>query len=314
MSGPTLRRFRFGVQAKSAPDGRTWRELARRCEGLGYDVLTIPDHLDDQLAPLLALQAAADATTSLRIGTLVLDNDYRHPVVLAKELATLDLLSDGRLEIGLGAGWMVSDYQQSGIAYDTPGVRVDRFTEGLAIIQAAFGPEPFDHVGHHYQVTGYRGTPRAVQGPRPPILIGGGGRRVLELAARQADIVGINASLHSGTIDQTTLATMTAESVDAKLAWVRAAAKGRRAFPELNVRVFLVEVTHDRAGALARLAQFTGFTAEELADSPFALVGPPEALAEDLLARRQRWGFSYVIVGADQVEAFAPVVAALAGR
>jgi len=274
----------------------------------------MPDHFGDQLAPIPALQMAADVTSSLRVGALVFDNDYKHPVVLAKELATIDLLSEGRLEIGLGAGWMVSDYEQSGIPYDAARVRVDRFEEGLSVMKRAFAEAAFDFAGTHYTVTGYNGLPKPVQTPHPPILIGGGGKRVLGIAAREADIVGINGTMESGVIDAAVLRTMTAASVDEKAAIVVTAAGPRLADIEMNVRAFMVNVTDDRKAGMERISGFTGFTVEEVAESPFALIGNPEQLAEDLLARRERWGFSYVIVGAADIEAFAPVVSLLAGR
>lgn len=309
------RPFRFGIQSTTAGGRHGWVELARAAESLGYSTLTMPDHFTDQLAPVPALQCAADATTTLRLGALVYDNDYKHPVVLAKELATMDVLSDGRVEIGLGAGWQVSDYEQSGIAYDPPGVRIDRFLEGLAVIKGALGPEPFSFAGEHYTITGYNGLPKPVQQPAPPVLIGGGGPRVLRIAAREADIVGVNPALTAGVIDQHTFASATAESTDEKLAIVREAAEaaGRLDQIELNVRTFMVMVTDDVTGALETLSHFAGAPPEAVAESPYALVGPPSKLAEDLQARRERWGFSYVIVSQSDLEAFAPVVAELAG-
>lgn len=312
MSHP--RPFRFGVQCTTVGSRHEWVELARKVEALGYSTLTMPDHFTDQLAPVPALQSAADATTTLRVGALVFDNDYKHPVVLAKELATLDVLSDGRLEIGLGAGWQISDYEQSGIPYDPPGVRIDRFLEGLAVIRGALGPEPFSFSGEHYTITGYNGLPKPVQQPAPPILIGGGGPRVLRIAAREADIVGVNPSLTAGVIDQRTFATATAESTDEKLAIVREAAGDRLDRIELNVRTFMVMVTDDVTHSLEAVANFAGSEPEAVNQSPYALVGPPSKLIEDLLARRERWGFSYVIVGQSEIEAFAPVVAELAGQ
>src|SRR3954466_10249251 len=147
------RPFRFGVQMSKPPAGETWQEVARRIEAMGYSSLHLPDHFGDQLAPVPAMMSAAEATTALKVGALVLDNDYKHPVVLAKEMATIDVLSGGRVELGLGAGWMISDYEQSGIAYDQPSVRVDRFEEGLAIIKGLLGPDPVTFEGAHYQVT-----------------------------------------------------------------------------------------------------------------------------------------------------------------
>src|SRR5713226_1724038 len=167
------RPFRFAVQAHSAGSAHEWRETARSAEAMGYAALYLPDHFTDQLGPIAALMAAADATTRLRVGSLVLDNDYRHPVVLAKEAATLDLLSDGRFDLGLGAGWMATDYEQAGIPYDSPGTRISRMEGGLKIIKGMFAGEPFTFSGEHYQVKGIEGSPRPVQEPHPPILLGG---------------------------------------------------------------------------------------------------------------------------------------------
>lgn len=308
----THRPFRFGIQASGASSRAEWVDLARRAEGHGFDVLTMPDHFGDQLAPMPAMMTAADVTEALRVCALVFDNDYKHPVVLAKELATMDLLSDGRMEIGLGAGWMRSDYDQAGIAYDSPGVRIDRFVEGLHIVRRAMQPGAFSHSGSHYTITDYDGLPKPVQSA-PPVLIGGGGKRVLGIAAREADIVGINPSMHAGVIDGEAFNHMTAEAVDEKVAWVRAAAGERFAQIELNIRAFLVNVTPDGAAARERLAGALGVPAAMLETSPFALIGPPDELVERLLERRERWGFSYVIVGQEDVEKFAPVVAALRG-
>jgi probable F420-dependent oxidoreductase len=273
----------------------------------------MPDHFGDQLAPVPAMMTAADATSDLRVCALVFDNDYKHPVVLAKELATMDLLSDGRVEIGLGAGWMISDYEQLGIPYDTPGVRIDRFLEGLSIIKQCLQPEAFSHTGTHYTITGYNGLPKPAQA-KVPVLIGGGGKRVLGIAAREADIVGINPSMAAGVVGPEAFAHMTASAVDEKIAIVRAAAGDRIGDIELNIRAFLVNVTDDGAGARSRLSGMLGVEEEMLLSSPFALIGSPAELIERLLARREQWGFSYVIVGAEDVDKFAPVVAALAGQ
>lgn len=307
------RPFRFGIQASTARTRSEWVDLARRAEGHGFDVLTMPDHFGDQLAPMPAMMTAADVTEALRVCALVFDNDYKHPVVLAKELATMDLLSDGRMEIGLGAGWMRSDYDQAGIAYDSPGVRIDRFLEGLHIVRRCMQPGAFSFAGNHYTITDYDGLPKPVQSA-PPVLIGGGGKRVLGIAAREADIVGINPSLHAGVVNAEAFNHMTAESVDEKVAIVRAAAGERMSSIEMNIRAFLVNVTDDGAGARERLSGALGVPASMLQTSPFALIGPPDELVERLLERRERWGFSYVIVGQDDVEKFAPVVAALRGK
>ena len=306
--------FRFGVQASTAADSAEWTQLARKVESLGYSTLTMPDHFGNQLAPVPALMAAAAVTTTLRVGALVWDNDYKHPVVLAKELATIDVLSGGRLEIGIGAGWMASDYEQSGIRFDSNKVRVDRFAEGLAVIKGAMSGEPFSFAGEHYTITDHLGTPRPVQAPCPPLLIGGGGKRVLSIAARQADIIGINGTLADGVAGPEAIASMTADAVDEKVAIVHATAGHRIDDIELNIRAFMVRVTDDREAAIQQVADFVQVDPALVVESPFALIGTPAQMIDDLLRRRQRWGFSYVIVGAEDVESFAPVVAELAGQ
>lgn len=311
MSHP--RRFRFGVQASTAPNGANWAALARKVEGLGYSSLFMPDHFGEQLAPVPALMAAADATSTLRVGALVFDNDYKHPVVLAKELATIDVLSDGRLEIGLGAGWMNTDYEQSGIPHDPAGVRVSRMEEGIAVIKGLFAEGAFDFSGEHYRITGLDGLPKPVQDPHPPLLIGGGGRRVLSIAAREADIVGINPSLSSGAIDGNTTADATGAAMDRKVGWVREAAGARFDDIELNILMFGAMVTDDRETTAASVAPLFGMTAEEVLDAPSALIGNHEQMADTLRERRDRWGLSYFVIQADAMDALAPVVAQLAG-
>ncbi|MHB1130289.1 MAG: TIGR03621 family F420-dependent LLM class oxidoreductase [Ilumatobacteraceae bacterium] len=309
-----IKPFRFGIQVSSQPDRASWVNLAKRTEANGFDVLTMPDHFSDQLAPIPALMTAADATTTLRVGALVWDNDYKHPVVLAKELATIDVLSGGRLELGLGAGWMISDYEQSGIPYDRPGVRIDRFIEGLDVIRGCMGTESFSYEGKHYTITNYNGMPKPIQSPCPPILIGGGGKRVLAYAAQHADIIGINATLTAGAVGPEVIATMSAAAVDDKIDIVRGAVGDRIDSIEMNVRAFMVNVTDDAQGSIERLAKGMHVEASMIAETPFALMGPPSKLIEDLLARRERWGFSYIIVGGEDVDSFAPVVAALRGK
>ena len=314
MSFPHIRPFRFGVQCSRASTRSEWIDLARRTEANGFDCLTMPDHFTDQLAPVPALQAVADATTTLRVGALVWDNDYKHPVVLAKELATIDLLSEGRLEIGIGAGWMISDYEQAGMPYDAAGVRIDRFIEGLEIIKRAMNEGAFSFSGKHYTINNYDGLPKPIQRPCPPILIGGGGKRVLSFAAREADIIGINGTMTAGVVGPDAISTMTADAVEEKVGIVRSAAGPRLADIEMNIRAFFVKVTDDASGTISGMAQMIGVEPTMVADTPFALIGPVNKIVDDLLARRERWGFSYVIVGAEDVDSFAPVVAALNGK
>ena len=307
------RGFRFGVQVSKETTAKGWAELARRTEAAGYEVLTMPDHFTDQLAPIPALMAAASATTTLRVGALVFDNDYKHPVVLAKELATIDLLSDGRLDIGLGAGWMISDYEEAGIPYDSPKVRIDRFIEGVAVIRGAMAEGAFSFSGDHYTITNYNGQPKPVQA-RPPLLIGGGGKRVLSYAAREADIIGINGTMTAGVVGPEALSTMTAESVDEKVAIVAAAGAHRINDIEMNIRTFFVKVTNDRAATVDGISSMFGVSKDMIDASPFALIGSVEECIEQLLERRERWGFSYTIVGAENIDECAPIVAALRGK
>jgi probable F420-dependent oxidoreductase len=308
------RRFRFGVQAHTAASGEDWAALARKVEDLGYSTLFVPDHFGEQLAPMPALMAAADATTDLNVGALVFDNDFRHPVVLAKEAATLDQLSGGRFEFGLGAGWLTADYDQSGIPLDPPGVRVDRMIEGLAVIKGMFADDPFSFHGKHYTIEGLNGLPKPLTRPGPPILIGGGGKRVLSFAAREADIVGINPNMRSGVVGPDAAADAVASSVDRKVAWVREAAGDRFDDLELNILTFLTIVTDDRAGLAEKLAPTFGIDPAEVPELPHAFLGTVEEICEDLERRRERWGVSYFVVQGDRMDALAPVVDRLAGR
>jgi hypothetical protein len=305
--------FRFGVQLSSAPSGAAWRELARKVEGLGYSTLFIPDHFEDQFGPLVALTVAAEATERLNVGSLVFGNDYRHPIVLAKEIATLDLMSEGRVEFGLGAGWMTSDYEQSGMVNDRAGVRVSRMAESLAIMKSLWATGECTFEGEHYQITGAVGSPTPHSRPHPPIIIGGGGQRVLGIAAREADIVGVNPSLAAGYVGPEVIATTTAEYYDQRVEWIREAAGERMAELELQILTFLVQVVPDQAEATERIASMLGVTAEQVDGSPIALIGTVDQLVERLVERRERWGFSYLVVHEAEMEAFAPVVAALAG-
>jgi probable F420-dependent oxidoreductase len=307
------RRFRFGLQLHTARDGADLAATARNAEELGYSTAFFPDHFGDQLAPLIGLMAIADATAQLRIGTLVLDNDYRHPVVLAKECATLDVLSGGRLELGLGAGWMRSDYEQSGIPMDAPKVRVDRFEEGIRVLKNAFADGPRDFAGSHYTVTGYDGRPKPVQKPWPPFLLGGGMRRVLSIAGREADIVGINPSIPSGQVDTEAARSGAADRTDQKVAWVREAAGDRFDDLELNLLVFSCVLTEDRTGTIEAMAPMFGLDPAEVQDHPHTMVGTVDQICEDLERRRERWGTSYITIQGDAMETAAPIVAKLAG-
>ncbi len=309
----TDRRFRFGVQLSFAGSPEEWAAKARRAEDLGYATLCVPDHFDDQLAPMPALVAAAVATSTLRVGTLVLDNDYRHPLLVAKEAATVDLLSGGRLELGMGAGWLRRDYEQSGIPCDPPSVRIDRLEEGLAVVKGLLAGGKFSFRGRYYTITDHPGTPLPVQRPGPPILVGGGGRRILTLAGRVADVVSVNFDLRSGSIGPQVGITATADATAEKVGWVREAAGDRFDQVELSYTAYLTLVTEDRDGVAAGLGSGFGLDPEQVLAMPNFLIGTVGQIADELARRRDDLGLSYVIVGGECQEAMAPVVARLAG-
>jgi probable F420-dependent oxidoreductase len=307
-----MRPFRFGLQTSSAPDGRAWRDKARKAEDLGYAALYIPDHFTEQWGPLVALTVAAEATTTLQIGALVFDNDYRHPVVLAKEVATLDLLSEGRMIFGLGAGWMRTDYEQSGIAYDEPAVRVERFEEAVEVYTQLFRTGTATFAGAHYSVSGAVGEPRPTAGG-PKLLIGGGGKRVLSHAARHADIVGVNPNLKSGATDEATARSAVADMVDKRIGWIKDAAGARFDDLDLQMLTFVVAIGGDRDEMAKLMAPSLGLTEAQAKEAPLALVGDVDAICDQLVERRERWGINEWVVHDPEFEAFAEVVARLAG-
>jgi len=308
------RPFRFGVQVSAAVDAKAWSDQARAAEDLGYATLWMPDHLGEQWAPLVGLTAAATATTSIRIGALVFDNDYRHPGLLAREMATLDVVSDGRLELGMGAGWLRSDYEQFGLPYDPPGRRVDRLEEGVRVVKALWGGDPVWFDGSHYRLQGARCLPRTVQRPHPPVLVAGGGRRVLGVAAREADIVGFNASLAAGEIGPEAARSALAERFRERVAWVREAAGDRFDQLELQCNTAFCLVGVDPRAAAAVMAPGFGITPEEALEVPIVLAGSVDEICHTLERRRQELGFSYWSVPGEALHAFAPVVDRLTGR
>ena len=239
--------------------------------------------------------------------------DYRQPALVAKEAATLDLLSDGRLELGLGAGWMTSDYEQAGIPLDVASVRIDRLREAVIVVKGLFRNEPFNFEGNHYRITAMTGTPKPVQRPHPPIVLAGGGKKMLTLAAQHADIIGVNVSLAAGVIDARAGSSATPEATDTKMRWLRETAGARFDSIELQTRVHIAMVTDDRDTIAEALGPGLGISAADALGSPHALVGTVEQICDDLLARRERWGISYIGLSADSMDTMAPVVARLAG-
>lgn len=315
--------FRFGVINETVGPVAAWRERVRRAEALGYDTFLLRDHLvpdffGQQLAPLPALATAAALTSRLRVGTLVLDNDYRHPAHLAKEAATLDLLADGRLEIGLGAGWLRREYEVAGIPYDRAGVRIDRLAEAITILKGLWREGPFSFAGAHYRIDGLDGFPTPVQRPHPPLLLGGGARRMLTLAGREADIVGIlTSAVGSGVVVDDPLANRAARVAE-QIGWVRDGAGDRFDQIELSL-VPTVVLTDNRRAASERLIRERGWAAagvtpEQVWDMPSVLIGSAEGIADELRRWREEFGFSYYVVSDDKLDAFAPVVAQIGGH
>jgi probable F420-dependent oxidoreductase len=312
-----MKAFTFGVNVRNATSRREWADKARKIEDLGYATLTVPDHLAEMLAPIPAVMSAAEATTRLRVGTNVLNNDFRHPVVVAREAATIDVLTAGRFQLGLGAGHMKSEYDQAGMSFDRGATRVERLAEAVTIVKRLLSGERVTFTGRHYRVSDHVIHPRPVQQPHPPILIGGNGRQLLTLAAHEADIVGLSGiTFASGGAHPDVSAWKTA-AVDERIALVRAAAGHRFDGLELNALVQRVIVT--KPGLDARrlvAAELTRgqLTPDDVLDTPFVLIGAIEQLVEQLWARRERWGISSYTVFEPAIESLAPVVARLSGR
>jgi probable F420-dependent oxidoreductase len=317
MNTVTTRPFRFGVNVRHARSRSEWVDKARKVEALGYDTFNAPDHLAELLAPLPALISAAEATSRIRVGTNVLNNDLRHPVLVAREAATVDLLTDGRLQLGLGAGSIRLEYQQAGLEFDRGAVRVERLAEAITIVKGLLSGEQVTFTGQHYRVFEHKIAPLPVQRPHPPILIGGNGRHLLSLAAREADIVGLSGiTFRNGGAAPPDLSGWRASSVDERIRLIReVAGEERHARLEINALVQRVIVTDDRLKAAEDLTRlWTQLTADEFLRTPYVLIGTVERIVEDLEERRQRWGISHYTVHEPYLDTFAPVVAKLAGK
>ncbi len=310
---PAPKPFRFGVQMPSAVDAKAYRDNVRKIEDLGYSTVYCPDHLDDQFAPTVALTVAAEVSTALTVGSFVYCVDYRHPVVLAKEFATLDLFAEGRIEFGLGAGWMRTDYDQAGIQYDKPSVRIERMVEAVQIIKALWSEEPVSFSGKHYTVRDALGSPMPHTAGGPPVVIGGGGRKVLSAAARYADIVGFNPSLHEGKVGVGAARSSVADQFVQRRQWVEEAAGDRFDQIELQLNTFIATVTDDRLELFRQLASSFGLSEDEAAAAPVVLAGTVDEICEQLEHHREVYGISYIVVHTREVDEMAPVVARLAG-
>jgi probable F420-dependent oxidoreductase len=295
-----------------------WLDDVRRIEDLGFSSVSVSDHLAGGWAmdPLVAMATAAGATTRLRLLGLVFCNDFRHPALLHRSLANLDVLSGGRVEIGLGAGWLRADHDAAGLPFDPPGVRVDRLAEAIEVITRLFGGPPVTFAGRHYRITGLAGLPAPVQRPRPPLLVGGGSRRILELAGRAADIVGINPRLAPDVDPRAAVAELSPQRLARKVEWARTAARAAGRDPdrlEFQFRMFDVRVVHRGVEHRASSSHAALADAAALAASPAVLHGDVDECVDRLVALRERYGVSYLHLGGN-LAAAAPIVARLAGR
>jgi len=298
-------------------NARALGELARRAEAAGYHGLLVSDHLVDKLGPISAMAVIAGATHRLRMSAFVFNNDFRHPAVLAQELASLDILSDGRLDIGIGAGWRKVEYDGIGLAFAPVPVRSERLAEAVAVLKGLFADEPLTFEGKHYRIAELDGLPKPVQRPHPPFLIGGGGRRTLSLAGREAQIVGFAPRISAdGRGDPRSF---TLEATAEKLAWVRDAAGDR--FDQLTFNVYpsmhqpsVTDHARDEIAALAEQLSEMGdapISEREVADSPHVMIGSVESLAEKFVMLRERLGITSILLG--DIGPMDAVVARLAG-
>jgi probable F420-dependent oxidoreductase len=315
-----VRPFRFGLIGQHVRSAAELIETARRAEAAGFATFLLRDHFIEepfghQLAPLTALATVAAVTRKIRIGSLVLCNDYRHPVLLAKEVATLDVLSGGRFELGLGAGFSRPEYEAAGLPFDPPGVRVDRLAEALQIFKGVFGAAPFTFAGRHYTVTKLESFPKPAQRPHPPLLVGAGSRRMLALAAREADIIGLQtASLATGRLTPEPSG-LFAEAIAEKIAWVRQQAGAR--FDDIEVSIvssFVVDDDRRKAAEqLVRARGWDGLPVERVFEMPSIFIGSVAQIVDEMQKRRERYGISYYVVADRDLAMIAPIVARLAG-
>jgi probable F420-dependent oxidoreductase len=322
-----LRKFRFAAGGEGNPEeggARKFIRLAQQAEEYGFDSFMIPDHMGPQVGPIAALGALAVATEKIRLGTAVLANGFRHPAVLAKDAATIDVLSKGRLELGIGAGWMKEEFDKAGIAYDRPGVRIEKLDEALTILDVLLRGQECNFEGKHYQVRGLKGSPRPRQGPRPPLAVGGGGPKMLALAAKHADIISVvPVTTQDGKLR---LSGITMDKTAERVELIRKAAGDRFADIELNWTITTIVITDDReqVAEMALAALDKGFppnmdvdvklSVEEILSSPYIAIGTFEEIADQIRAVRAKTGMSYVGVFPTQMDAFAPIITLLKGE
>ena len=313
------RPFRFGAQLYGDDNRHRWIAKVRKAESIGYSVVTMPDHFGERVAIWPSIVAAADATTRLRFGSMTVNNDLWNPVMLAREAATTDVLTDGRLEVGLGAGWRSVDYEWTGIPRDRVGVRIARLVESVEVLKKAFAGRRFDFHGKYYQVDGVEGWPHPVQQPHPPLMIGGSGPKILGLAAREANIVGVHINLDAGnfvvgTGAQSAEQGATNRQIAERLSWIKEAAGDRFDFLELHVFVLDVAITEDRSAVAHRIAAAYAISPDEVKSSPYFALGTIDDIVRQLQESRERYGLSYFTVRQDHLDLFAPIVERLAGQ
>jgi len=312
--------LRFGCINEMMLPAKQWRDHVRKMESLGYDIMLMRDHFlpdvfGDTFGPIAALMSAADATSTLRVGSMVICNDFRHPAVLAKEVATIDYLSGGRFELGLGAGWMRAEYDQMGLEFNQPSLRIERLEESLQVIRGLLADNPFTHTGGHYQIKEINGFPKPAQ-TRVPIMVGGGNKRILNLAGRVADIVGILVTnVASGVVVNDPHGRL-AESVLQRIEWVKEGAGERFEDVELNSAADVVITDNRRSATETFIEQhgWRGISVEQVWDMTSVFIGTVDQIVDEFYARRERFGFSYYWVADAKMEIFAPVVAKLGGK
>jgi probable F420-dependent oxidoreductase len=322
-----VRPFRFGCQSYTASSAKEWKDKARQAEDLGYSCFSVADHyigpgpalestrhpLQD-IAAVPAMTLAAEATSTIRIGSRVMCIDYRNPNVLAKEMATIDLFSEGRLELGLGAGWLAGEYEAMGVPLDSPGTRIGRLADVIQLMKTTMAPGLADFEGASgVRAVGFEGSPQPTSKPRPPIMIGGGSPKVLRLGGREADIVSFNFNNRAGVIGPDGLGTSTAEATTEKVQWVREGAGDRFDDIELEIAAYFTVVTDQPRAAAEGMGQMFGLTTQQVEEHPHVLLGTVDSICEELQRRREAYGISYVTVADRTAEDFAPVVARLAG-
>jgi probable F420-dependent oxidoreductase len=319
--------FRFGLQAYAPNSGKEWRELARKAEASGFSSFHLADHIIgpgpaltatghpvQTVAAIPAMAVAAEATSTIKVGCRVLCVDYRNPVMLAKEVATLDFFSEGRLELGLGAGWLQGEYEAIGVPFDRAGVRIDRFEEVIALLRASFAEGELNIDTPHVHAVGFDAVPKPFTKSGPPIMIGGGAKRILTIAGREADIVSLNFNNSSGKLGAAGIGSSTAELTDQKIQWIKDGAGARFDQIEIEIAAYFTIVTPDGEGTRAKMAPMFGMTPEVFAEHPNALIGSVDEICDRIVERRERFGISYVSFGASVIDSVIPVVERLAGK